>query len=78
MSTKINVDGERVRVQDNGIPSTTCILLDSTIVSEGTEHVYAVLEQTQLQQPANIAQLNETCNVNRTGSTNTSNRNNTQ
>ena len=60
MSTKINVDGERVRVQDSGLPRTTCILSDSTIVSEDTEHVYTVLEQTQLQQPANIAQLNET------------------
>ena len=31
------------------------------IVSEDTEHVYAVLEQTQLQQqPTTVAQLNET------------------
>ena len=60
MLIKINVDGERVHVQDNGLPRTTCILSDSTIVSEDTEHVYAVLKQTQLQQPANIAQLNET------------------
>ena len=53
MSTKINVDGERVRVQDNDLPRTTCILSDSTIVSEDTELVYTVVEQTQLQQPAN-------------------------
>ena len=53
-----NVDGERVRVQDNGIPNTTCILSDSTIVSEGTEHVYTVVEQTQLQQPAKLILLN--------------------
>ena len=58
MSTKINVDGERVRVQDNGLPRTTRILSDSTIVSEDTELVYTVVEQTQLQQPAKLILLN--------------------
>ena len=36
------------------------LLSDSLIVSEDTEHVYAVLEQTQLQQPTTITQSNET------------------
>ena len=58
MSTKINVDGERVRVKDNDLPRTTCILSDSTIVSEDTELVYAVLKQTQLQQPAKLILFN--------------------
>ena len=46
MSTKINVDGERVRVQDNGLPRTTCILSDSTTVSEDTERACVCSAQT--------------------------------
>ena len=36
------------------------------IVSEDMEHVYAVLEQTHLQQPTRITQLNETMLIEQT------------
>ena len=49
------------RVQDNDLPvsssrPTVTVLSDSVMVSDDTEHVYAVLEQTQ---PKNVAQLNK-------------------
>ena len=56
-----NVDDERVCMQENNLSITSRIVLsDSLIVSEDTEHVYAVLEQTQLQQPTTVVQSNET------------------
>ena len=54
-----NVDDERVHIQENDLRTTSrTVLSDSVIFSEDTEHVYAVLEQTQLQQSANGAHLN--------------------
>ena len=56
-----NVDDERVHIQENDLRTTSrTVSSDSVIVSEDTEHVYAVLEQTQLQQSANSALLNNT------------------
>ena len=51
------------RVEDNDPPAsssrpTVTVLPDSVIVSDDTEHVYAVLEQTHAQ-PTNVAQLNK-------------------
>ena len=47
------------RVEDNDLPAssstpTVTVLSDSVIVSDDTEHVYAVLEQTHAQ-PTNVA-----------------------
>ena len=56
-----NVDNERVHIQENDLQTTSrTVLSDSVIISEDTEHEYAVLERTQLQQSANGAQSNNT------------------
>ena len=49
-------------VEDNELPTTSGqnVLSDSVILSEETEHVYAVLEQTQPQHSPSVIQLDET------------------
>ena len=48
-------------VEDNEHPTTSRlnVLSDSAMLSEEMEHVYAVLEQTQPQQPPSVTQLDE-------------------
>jgi hypothetical protein len=56
------IDGELFEDNEHPITSRPTVLSpDSVVLSEDTEHVYAVLEQTHLQQPTTIvAQRNET------------------
>ena len=55
------IDGEVFENNEHSITSRpTALSPDSVILSEDTDHVYAVLEQTHLQQPTIVAQRNET------------------
>ena len=55
------IDGELFENNEHPITSRPTILSqDSVVLSEDTEHVYAVLEQLHLQQPIIVTQRNET------------------
>ena len=59
----LTIDDELFENNDHERPITsrpTVLSPDSVMLSEDTEHVYAVLEQTHLQQPTIFAQQNET------------------